>query len=517
MTEFTLDHIKALRNLLLTKSDDELKRMYNCLMRDHAHQIGEADLENASQIYADAFPDDPVPATFGGVARPSRPTSSRPSRQPTRPARPARPSRPPTRPSQPPFRPSAKNIPEEYIIPIIIISCIAVFAVLAYLFGNTVARAATGLTWAENQFIKEARQYSKAWNRIPSWGPVTNITLARLEEHAFGFLNVFSGRPNFDKYFSPIPFDCKKLKYLRWLSNSAWSTSHTLLVRNAEIENWFHDVEMAIFKSWSDPILVAHMPSPGEPEHGLPLIAAEGDAQDESHRLHGYVSEPVDVLVTVWIKLASKHDGWHNDALIAMGKLPPAPLIPIGPVKPEAEDEGNEQKEPTPPLQPSQPHADLEGQQQKTKLLESGNAASQGGITLKFFSTNMGYVLKMERKAKAAGSPNCLFISNAYDILVSMKNAFAEHFDKERRPDLFVRLAIMFGMSRFLARMVARLSKESPQKVSNANLESEPRGQQLSSRRSSLDVPLSRRSSLDAPVSRRTERVHSWGGTEYNL
>ena len=55
----TLEHIKRLRDLLLTKSDADLARMHKCLssqMRGISHKIRGSDAKIAAQMGSDAFP-----------------------------------------------------------------------------------------------------------------------------------------------------------------------------------------------------------------------------------------------------------------------------------------------------------------------------------------------------------------------------------------------------------------------------------------------------------------------------
>ncbi len=55
----TLDHLKKLRDLLMTKSDDDLMRMHRRLLRcagGISHKIQDGDVRMATQMTSEAFP-----------------------------------------------------------------------------------------------------------------------------------------------------------------------------------------------------------------------------------------------------------------------------------------------------------------------------------------------------------------------------------------------------------------------------------------------------------------------------
>ena len=70
-TVLTLDHIKRLRDLLLTKSEADLEQMHRCLSRQLggiAHKIRDGDAKIAARMVSDAFPDVHVDSQILGGA-----------------------------------------------------------------------------------------------------------------------------------------------------------------------------------------------------------------------------------------------------------------------------------------------------------------------------------------------------------------------------------------------------------------------------------------------------------------
>jgi hypothetical protein len=127
-------------------------------MRDHAHQIGAADLENASRIYSEVFPGDL--GAFGGVARPARPT--RPPARPTRPTRPTRPAHPKSAP-----------LPMYAIVLIAILAVMLVFGIIlwwrwsrkkpARVVADNPDLVATALTFDENTMRMQIDKETEEW------------------------------------------------------------------------------------------------------------------------------------------------------------------------------------------------------------------------------------------------------------------------------------------------------------------------------------------------------------------
>jgi hypothetical protein len=129
----TVDHVRALGELLRTKSDEELSLMYKCLMRDYSHHIGVDDVETATNMYADAFPGESVPdirVVGGASVKPYRPA------KPYRPLRPTLPSKN-SRPAKPSKRPPSRDKSTTYIAPAaLLVIILAVITTVGLVYRN---------------------------------------------------------------------------------------------------------------------------------------------------------------------------------------------------------------------------------------------------------------------------------------------------------------------------------------------------------------------------------------------